>query len=49
MTTTRLPMAKALAADASRFLTLRVGRDRGVADADAERVRQFARQLLGVK
>lgn len=36
-------------ADASRFLTLRVGRDRGVADADADRVRQFARQLLGAK
>jgi hypothetical protein len=36
-------------ADPARFLTLRVGKDRGMADADVERARQLARQLLGAR
>jgi hypothetical protein len=34
--------------DTGRVLNLSLGKDRGVADADVERVRRFAKQLVGV-
>ena len=35
--------------DGARMLSLRFGRDRGITDADVDRARQFAKQLLAAK
>jgi hypothetical protein len=35
--------------DAARLFSLRLGKDRGVDDADVERARHLAKQFLGAK
>jgi hypothetical protein len=35
--------------DAARMLSLRLSKDSGVNDADVERARQLAKQVLGAK